>query len=78
MKDSGTVMLKVKLVQLQGSKPANPLQDLPDWTSQGHIGEHCVGCASARSVLVSTTSNILFEDMARKGYHMCNHPRRGR
>ncbi|KAG1756650.1 uncharacterized protein EDB91DRAFT_1093789 [Suillus paluster] len=42
-KDAGTIMLKVKRVKLEGSKPANPLQNIPDWNSQSHIGEHCVG-----------------------------------
>ncbi|KAG0699642.1 hypothetical protein DFH29DRAFT_935698 [Suillus ampliporus] len=43
MKDAGTIVLKVKRVKLQGSKPANPLQNIPDWNSQSHVGEHCVG-----------------------------------
>ncbi|KAJ8586105.1 hypothetical protein M405DRAFT_744189, partial [Rhizopogon salebrosus TDB-379] len=47
-KDAGTIMLKVKRVKLQGSKPANQLQRLPDWTSQGHVGEHCVGYGQER------------------------------
>lgn len=77
-KDAGTIMLKVKRVKLQGSKPANPLQNLPDWTSQDHIGEHCIGCVPAVSVAVSAMSNKIFGGMARRGCRMCSHPRRGR
>lgn len=36
-------MLKIKLVELDGSKTANPLQSIPDLNSQSHPGDHCVG-----------------------------------
>ncbi|KAG2750636.1 hypothetical protein P692DRAFT_20831841 [Suillus brevipes Sb2] len=42
-KDAGSIMLKIKLVELDGSKTANPLQSIPDLNSQSHPGDHCVG-----------------------------------
>ncbi|KIK49225.1 hypothetical protein CY34DRAFT_797168 [Suillus luteus UH-Slu-Lm8-n1] len=41
--DAGSIMLKIKLVELDGSKTANPLQSIPDLSSQSHPGDHCVG-----------------------------------
>ncbi|KAG2157225.1 hypothetical protein DEU56DRAFT_763539 [Suillus clintonianus] len=41
--DAGCITLKVKQVELEGSKPANPLQKIPDWNAQSHVGDHCVG-----------------------------------
>jgi len=66
-------MLKVKRVKLQGSKPANPLQNLPN-SIQNHIGEHCIGCASAGSVADSAMSNKSFEGTARRGQRIRSHP----
>lgn len=45
MKDAGSIMLKIRLVTLDGSKAANPLQNIPDLNSQSHLGDHCIGCA---------------------------------
>jgi hypothetical protein len=42
-KDAGSIMLKIKLVTLDGSKAANTLQDVPDLNLQSHPGDHCVG-----------------------------------
>lgn len=42
-KDAGSIMLKIRLVELDGSKKANPLQSIPDLNSQSHLGDHCVG-----------------------------------
>lgn len=43
MKDAGSIVLKIKLVTLDGSKAANPLQSIPDLDSQSHLGDHCIG-----------------------------------
>ncbi|KAG1905848.1 uncharacterized protein F5891DRAFT_1006850 [Suillus fuscotomentosus] len=43
MKDAGSIMLKIRLVTLDGSKAANPLQNIPDLNSQSHLGDHCIG-----------------------------------
>ncbi|KAG1782622.1 hypothetical protein EV702DRAFT_1065671 [Suillus placidus] len=43
MKDAGSIMLKIRFVKLDGSKAANPLQNIPDLNSQSHPGDHCIG-----------------------------------
>lgn len=57
-KDAGSIMLKIKLVELDGSKTANPLQSIPDLNSQSHPGDHCVGCAQVGSVNVSLSDKF--------------------
>lgn len=43
MKDAGSIVLKIKLVPLDGSQAANPLQNIPDLDSQSHLNDHCIG-----------------------------------
>ncbi|KAG2349760.1 hypothetical protein BDR05DRAFT_871172 [Suillus weaverae] len=43
MKDAGSIMLKIRFVKLDGSKAANPLQNIPDLNSQSHLSDHCIG-----------------------------------
>lgn len=45
MKDAGSIVLKIKLVTLDGSQAANPLQNIPDLDSQSHLNDHCIGYA---------------------------------
>ncbi|KDQ60959.1 hypothetical protein JAAARDRAFT_124808, partial [Jaapia argillacea MUCL 33604] len=40
-KDIGTIMLRIKRIQRVASKPANPVQELPD-AVHGR-GDHCIG-----------------------------------
>lgn len=51
-------MLKIRLVELDGSKTANPLQNIPDLNSQSHLGNHCVGCAQVGSVGISLSDKF--------------------
>ncbi|KAG1827167.1 uncharacterized protein BJ212DRAFT_1310621 [Suillus subaureus] len=54
MKDAGSIMLKIKLVTLDGSKAANPLQSIPDLNSQSHPGDHCVGYGQEKNTYMQS------------------------
>lgn len=73
MKDAGSIMLKIRFVKLDGSKAANPLQNIPDLNSQSHLSDHCIGYARVRPVDVSVSDKI-FKGTARRRTRTLNHP----
>lgn len=76
--DAGSIMLKIKLVELDGSKTANPLQSIPDLSSQSHPGDHCVGCAQLGSVNVSLSDKFSKVRPGEKHVHAIAHDVEGK
>ncbi|KAI6118848.1 hypothetical protein EV401DRAFT_1965636 [Pisolithus croceorrhizus] len=71
-RNTGTIMLKIKRVRLEGHKRANPFQTIPDGSSRATISGHCVGYGDERPTYEQSPSTWQIKpyDRASKGSYV--------
>ncbi|KAI6028677.1 hypothetical protein F5J12DRAFT_390315 [Pisolithus orientalis] len=71
-RNTGTIMLKIKRVSLDGHKRANPFQTIPDAGSRATVSGHCVGYGDERPTYEQcpSTWQIKPYDKASKGSYV--------